>query len=230
MKTYIYIILSLLCILSSACKKDELLAFDEKPKVYIYKSNVIQLVPIRDSLTFSFAINPASLMSQTIFIPVRIIGNATNSDRKVNYEIMPSSTANTENYELLPAIIKANSFEGTLPILIKRTAALKTKEGKLWVRIIASEDFDPGVADQLSYLVKINDFLSKPASWSNFYFGKYSNVKYDFIIKTTNYTTFEGLGVSEIRFIAQNCKNALLAYEAQNGTLYDEDRDPVVFP
>jgi len=230
MKIYTYLVIGLLCTLSFACRKDELLSFNQKPKVYIYKRTLAPVSPVKDSATYSFAIKPASVNTDTVFIPIRIMGDAAGHDRKVNYEAMGISTADPESYQLLPAIIKANKFDGTLPVLIKKTPSLKNKEGKLWVTISASDDFDPGVSDQLSYLIKINDFLSRPPSWSDYYFGKYSNVKYGFMIQITGYTAFDNLGVSEMRFISQDCKNALLEYEAQNGTMYDEAGDPVIFP
>ncbi|MDR6785525.1 hypothetical protein ABIE26_004235 [Pedobacter africanus] len=230
MKTLIHILAGLFCTLSYACRKDELVSFNQKPKVYIYKRTQAPVSPVKDSATYSFAIKPTSVVSDTVFIPVRIMGDAADHDRKVNYEVMDISTADPESYTLLPAVIKANKFEGTLPVLIRKTPSLKNKEGKLWIAITASDDFDPGVSDQLSYLIKINDFLSRPPSWSDSYFGKYSSVKYGFMIQKTGYTSFDNLGVSEMRFIAQNCKNALLEYEAQNGNMYDEVGDLVIFP
>ena len=230
MKTYIHVAIGLLCTLNFACKKDELLSFNEKPKIYIYKNTLAPVSPVKDSVTYSFAIKPATIAIDTVFVPLRIIGKAENRDRKVNYEVMSTSTAIPESYTLLPATIKANSFEGRLAILVKKVPALKTKEEKLWLKVTASADFDLGVADQLSYLVKINDFLSKPPTWPDNFFGAYSNIKYDLIIKTTGYVAFN-TQINEMRFVAQACKNALQIYEAQNGSpLLDELGNRVVFP
>lgn len=218
--------------LSISCQKDKLMFFDEKPKIYIYKTGLewLDSYRIKDSMTYSFAIRPDSISTDTVLVPLRIMGDVVNYDRKVNYEVMGTSLADKESYELLPAIIKANKFDGNIPVLIKRTAALKNKEGRLWLKIIASEDFEPGINDQLTYLIKINDFLSRPATWDDYYLGKYSNTKYDLIIKTTGYVTFDVYSTSQTIYIVQACKNALLEYEELYGPLYDENGEPVTFP
>ena len=233
MKTYIiYGITGLLSLLSISCKKDKLMLFDQKSKVYIYKTSLewLESYLTRDSMTYSFATGPAAISTDTVFVPLRIMGDVENYDRKVNYELMETSLADKESYELLPALIKANKFDGNIPIRIKRTAALEKTEGRLWLRIIASEDFEPGIIDQLTYLIKINDFLSRPATWNDYYFGDYSTVKYDFIIKITGYIKFDNYNQSETLYIAQTCKNALREYEELYGPLYDENGVPVTFP
>lgn len=227
MKNYTYLLLLVLAIFSSGCSKDELLSFQEKPKVYIYKRSNDQ---VKDSTTYSFAIRAASIVQDTVFVPLRIMGDASPQDRTVNYQVMSKSTADADSYHLLPAIIKANQFTGYIPVVVKKTAALKTKEGKLWLSLVTSDSFEPGVADQLSYLIKINDFLSRPPSWSDIYLGKYSRVKFELLIKETGYTDFTDVTYREFRFISQLCKNALLLYQAAHGTLYDEDNDEVIFP
>ncbi|WP_316815744.1 DUF4843 domain-containing protein [Pedobacter nyackensis] len=227
MKNYTYLLLLVLAIFGSGCSKDELLSFQEKPKVYIYKkSNDL----VKDSTTYSFAIRAVSIVQDTVFVPLRIMGDAAAQDRTVNYQVMSKSTADADSYQLLPAVIKANQFTGYIPVVVKKTAAIKTKEGKLWLSIAASDSFEPGVADQLNYLIKINDFLSRPSSWSDVYLGKYSRVKFELIIKETGYTDFTNVSFREYRFISQLCKNAVLLYQAAHGTMYDEDDDEVIFP
>ncbi|WP_409590534.1 DUF4843 domain-containing protein [Sphingobacterium sp.] len=219
--------------LSVSCQRDQLMSFEQKAKVYIYKTNLINLATFltRDSVTYSFAVLPDYARMDTVFIPIRIMGDAAERDRKVNYELMAVSDADKESYELLPALIKANKFEGRIPVLVKKTTSLKVKESRLWLKITASDDFEPGIVSQLTYLIRINNFLSRPATWSDYYFGKYSNTKYKFIIENTGYTAFNQDYESEIMFIVQTCKNALLEYESlHNETLMDEDGEEIIFP
>ncbi|MGJ1269455.1 DUF4843 domain-containing protein [Sphingobacterium spiritivorum] len=233
MKRHTYLIIGLLCLISIACQKDKLISFDQKPMVYIYKTSQywVQSFYTNDSITYSFAIRPENIKSDTIFIPVRIMGDAVNKDRKVGYALMNSSLADKESYQLLPAVIKAGKFDGHIPVLVKKTTSLKEKESRLWINIVASEDFDPGIVNQLSYLIKINNYLSRPATWTDDYLGKYSNTKYNFIVENTGYISFNEFNESEMFFITQTCKNALLEYEFQNnGPLMDENNEPVVFP
>ncbi|MGN6416488.1 MAG: DUF4843 domain-containing protein [Pseudobacter sp.] len=229
MKYFQYTCIGLLCWMLAACTKKDLMSFQAGDKVYIYKDT---RTTNNDSTIYSFAVKPDQLQYDTIRIPIRIMGEVKPVDRKVNYAVIAdSSDAQTANYELLPAFIPANSFTGVLPVRVMRTAELKTKQYTLWIRIGNSGDLMPGVSNQISYLIRINDFLTKPVSWRDNYFGKYSNVKFSLLIRETGYTQFNGLGTSDLRFIAQSGKNAVMEWEAANGaTMLDENGEPVVFP
>lgn len=227
-KIKIGVVLSI-CMIAMGCKKDAIQSFELHPGVYIYKDSKIKT---KDSTLYSFAIKDESVLYDTVFVPLRITGEAAVSDRTVNYEsINDSTTASQENYTLLPSVIKAGMYTGYLPVKVIKTPQLDTKEMKLWIRIIPSADFVTGPANQLSYLIRINNFLSKPSSWNEQYFGTYSQVKYGLIIRKSGYSEFTGLALNELRFIAQMCKNDLIDYEADNGhPMYDENGEPVIFP
>lgn len=213
-------------LLLGGCAKDEILSFDLDTKVNIYKDRGNAQ---RDSTTYSFAVQLPETVQDTVFIPVRILGNISDRDRKVNYEVLPKSEVSEDNYSLLPAIIPAGEFHGMIPIIVKRTAALTTQEMRLWIRITPSEDLDVGASDQLEYLLKINDYLTKPTTWVDTYFGPFSQVKYGLIIRETGYTEF---GDSTLWFyILQTAKNALFEYEERTGSpMVDEFDQVIVFP
>lgn len=218
-----------LIILLGACKKEALQAYSSTALVYFYEAARNKTIT-DDSTTFSFAVMPATVQSDTIYLPLRIIGEAAKTDRQVGCELIAeSSIADASCYEILPAIIPANSYTGAIPVKVNRMPVLKTKEMRLWIRIINSPDFKTGVSDQLKYLIRLNDFLSKPSSWRDNLFGKYSNVKFDLIIKATGVVDYTGLDYITERNLLQQCRNALYAYENEHGILYDENGEPVVF-
>jgi hypothetical protein len=230
MRNYHFFItgLSLAVLFITGCSKDGLQVFNLSTKVSIYKASSD---PARDSVTYSFAVKAPGTTTDTLYIPLRIMGNAAGQNRSVALEIMSSSDADKDCYEILPAFIPADSFSGTAAVKVKNIPALKDREMRLWLKIINSEDLEQGAGDQLSYLIKINDFLSKPVSWSDAYFGKYSQVKYGLIIRETGYTSFSGITPSEYYYIIQSCKNAVLDYQLQTGSpMLDEFNDPVTFP
>lgn len=229
MKFVQYTCMALVCLILFGCKKKDLMSFQSGDKVYIYKDNT---TINNDSLIYSFAVRSDALQFDTVKIPIRIMGVAKPSDRKVEYEVVPDvSNASTVNYELLPASIPANSFKGVLPVRLIRTPDLKTKQYTLVIRIKSSDDFAPGVNNQTSYLIRLNDYLTKPVSWKDNYFGTYSNTKFDLLIKSTGYIAFDNLGESELRWIARSTKNAILEWEAAHGTtMLDENGVPVVVP
>ncbi|MBV7533809.1 DUF4843 domain-containing protein [Chitinophaga sp. sic0106] len=219
-----------LIILLGACQKESLQAYSSTALVYFYEAVRFKTIT-DDSTTYSFAVVPDSIQSDTIYLPLRIIGEAAKTDRQVGCELITAtSVADPATFEILPAIIPANSYTGSIPVKVNRAAILKTKEMRLWIQITNSPDFKTGVDDQLKYLVRLNDFLSKPSSWRDNLFGKYSNVKYDLIIKASGVADYTGLDYPAERNLLQQCRNALYAYENEHGFLYDENGELVVFP
>lgn len=229
MKKYILITFIGLIFLQMGCKKAALMPYELSPQITIYKNGI----PAgRDSITYSFAIKQEALTFDTIKIPVRIMGNVASHERKINYSIVPDSTdAPAANYELLPAVIPANSYTSVIWVKIKKTEELKTKERRIWIKLKPSEDFQPGAKELQNYLIKVNDYLSKPAVWDQIRFGDYSQAKYGLIIRETGYTEFS-VGAAELIFIAGTCRNALTKYKEENGgqEMMDENGVPVRFP
>ncbi|MGX5817657.1 DUF4843 domain-containing protein [Chitinophaga lutea] len=228
MKQLRYILLFLIPAMQFACSKSELQAFDAPDMVYVYKP---RLGKTNDSITYSFAVRADDLQFDTVRIPLRIMGQPAGKDRNVKYSVMvDQSSYSNANFELLPAFIRANSFTGELLVKVTRSTDLKTKEMRLWLRLETSEDLKTGVDDQLTYLVKLNDFLSMPASWNAPKFGVYSNVKYDLIIKATGEYDYSAIEATELTYLKQVAVNYLLAWEAANGPLLDENGQRVYFP
>ncbi|HYC29638.1 MAG TPA: DUF4843 domain-containing protein, partial [Chitinophagaceae bacterium] len=179
--------------LAASCEKSELTRYEEPDMIYIYRD---PYGTKNDSVTYSFAIKASSLLTDTVKIPVRIMGVAKNIPREVKLAAVPASTTAVEgtHYEFLPYIIPANAYSADLPVVIKRNAALKSQEVRLQLQVAESKDFKPGVPSSVvsgslagatqKYLVKINDFLTKPSNWDAqliTYFGTYSQAKYKFI-------------------------------------------------
>lgn len=233
-------------LLITGCKKSELTRFEQSDMIYIYKE---AFNDERDSTTFSFAIRSDDLQVDTVKVPVRIMGIAKSTDREVKLAAIPSGTTAVEgvHYEFLPYTIPAGAYNADLPVVIKRTADLKSQEYSLLLEVVESKDFKPGVPNSpvagsfagasVKYLIKMNDFLTKPANWDSrliYYFGNYSQVKYKFIIKVTGISVFEvgappAFSFGEMQYYEAFCKLKLAEYEAQNGPLIDEFGMPVSF-
>jgi hypothetical protein len=229
------------------CKKSELTAWEQPDMVYIYKD---AFSTTNDSVSYSFAIKPGTVTTDTVKIPLRIMGPASTKDRVVNVKaVTDSSTALPgQHYDFLPSTILANQYTGFVNVLVKRTSDLKLQEKRLMLEVIESSDFKPGLSNTapvspragggLKYLVKINDYLTMPSNWPTvlvIYFGAYSQVKYALVIKTTGRAEFPTSGpdaVSSSQFLYYKliCKDALAKYEAANGPLYDENGIRVTFP
>lgn len=196
--------------------------------IYFYKPRTQEKNP--DSLTYSFAVRAAGLQYDTVRIPIRIMGTAVDKDRVVNYSASTETPGGESNYELLPATLKANSYTGELLVKVLRSEQLKDRELRLWLKLENSESFRTGVDNQLKYLVKLNDFLSQPSSWLIFKFGKYSDAKYDLIIKATGRFDYTDMMETEEDYLRQTAINYLIAWEEEHGPLMDELGERVYFP
>jgi hypothetical protein len=80
----------------------------------------------------------------------------------------------------------------------------------------------------------MTDQLIKPVNWDGSLlssFGPYSKVKYQFMITSTGKPDWAvTIFPSEQNYLVQACKEALFAYEQQNGPLIDENGVRVTFP
>lgn len=248
-KHSLYIILPALILAAFAsCKKSELTSFEEKPMVHFYKRFDD---PKKDSFLYSFAIMPPERTKDTIKLPVRISGIAADRDRTINLKPVADSTTAVEgtDYTIHSAIVRAGHYNDSIVLIVLRSPEMKTKEKRLVLEIIPSEDFDPGLYNTPSgdgvvkltggsvrMLVRINDFLTKPSNWDSwlvYFFGDYSQVKYRFIIDVIGTGEFPSgpTGLPYGQFVAyqQLMKQELDKYEAEHGNMIDENGDIVEF-
>lgn len=229
MQQFRYLWLCLLPAAFVACRKADLQPFVEDQIVYFYQARISP--QHADSITYSFAVRPDALQTDTVRIPIRITGMAMPADRPVTYAaIAGSSSIAPESYELLPAVVKAGEYSGEIMIKVKRSPDMKSRESRLAIRLVNSADFKASLDGQSEYLVKVNDFLTRPASWLEYQFGKYSAVKYDLIIKATGKYDYSGVLTTESEYLRQVAINYLIAWEAANGPLLDENGERIFFP
>ncbi len=237
MRSYIYYFLLLTAILA-ACGKDDRLMYKEDPRIYFSK-----FATNPDSTDYSFGVKPATLLTDTVYLTLRIMGTATDKDREIKLKIADSSKAKAGyHYNIGPLVMPANAYEVRVPVYLYRKAGLKDSIVTIDFTVVESKDFKPGygdkpgisVYDRLHYKISFNDQLLKPASWDSRLatsFGVYSATKFKFMIQATgktdwNSTIFPG----DQNFLIQTVKLALYNYEQANGPMLDENGVRVVFP
>jgi hypothetical protein len=186
----------------TSCSKE--LVYKNMPGIYIDKEKLTA----RDSTAYSFAEKSAALMLDTIYIPIKISGEMSNTDRAVPLQANAAKTnaiAGT-HYQILSSVVKANELTARVAVLVKRTPDLKTRQLRIFLEIVPSADFpltitntktnstyngEPSASYNPGYLIKLTDQLLKPdtwdgsGSWFKYYFGAYSAVKFKFIIEVT---------------------------------------------
>jgi len=237
------------CLIWQSCKKENPALYQSPAMIYVYKSSTN---PYKDSIDYSFITKPITQQQDTVYIPVRIIGYSTSTDRVINLVADTGRTTAVTgvNYSFLSSyIIPKDSFSARLPVIVKRTVGEQTTEARLWVKLVNSADFKTGIDSQLTYLVKINDMVTKPADWNllagtSTYFGTWTNVKYRFIISVTGITDFGTLTVPppgqtvpftglQVFYYKTQCVTALALYNANpanNPPLKDENGNIVTIP
>lgn len=244
---YIYILALGSCCWLTACSKDKGAAsFSADPAVYF----IYRYTATMDSLTYTFVEKSSTVTVDTLWLPVRIAGSAAARDRNITVSTASASTTAVEgvHYKLLPYRMPKDSLQTNLGVVLLRDASLRDKQVELTLSLTASADFtvlmkegimaDGGYYSRNQVRILFSDKLIKPANWEtnllNF-FGAYSDVKFRFIAGVLGRSTFPTSGTGALKFFdlqyfQTTVHNALVVYNAANGSLIDEKGQPVVFP
>lgn len=180
MKKYLLII-SVLVLFS--CQKNERLIFDSKPGLYFALEDNV------DSLTFSLLGSISNI--DTVRIPIKIMGNALNYDGKFKVEIVQAATTAQvgKHYTALKEsyIFEAGTFVKDFEIEVSKSDPdLETQSRVIFLKINESNDFTVGYTKNVGLKLIITNQIIKPVYWDmpfSLYFGAYSKVKHNLIIK-----------------------------------------------
>lgn len=239
-------VMALLFTLVSSCKKD-LMSYENDPRVYFFEQDAtVNKAPVYVK-SFSFATEQASVAEYTVNIKVKIMGLAATNKRTFTAEAVTKGTNALvgTDYKFLPGTIDANQIEGILPVVLYRTADLKTVTKQLVLKVSDVGDFKGGTVEHNGFTLIWNDNLIKPDNWDTrpglvTYFGVYSVVKYQFIINTLNRSAFpiqtstydpNLLTNAQMLDLKVSLKTALVVYNNTHSTpLTDEFGVAVTFP
>lgn len=196
-----------------------------------------------DSIIFSFAKFPATILEQTITVKASVIGLTADYARELELVVDPTKTTAIQgtHYEFTSVnTIPANASYINIPVVIKRTSELENSSVSLYIKVEDNDDFKAGVNEQNHLKIKWSDSIVKPSNWDAYlseFFGEYSEVKFRFIIEQTGigeftYGNTEGMNWSQMNNYKLIVQAALLSYnEAHPGNvLRDENDNPITFP
>lgn len=230
-----FIMISLFAAGMFACSKDERLMYNDTNSVYFFTDSLLYT---RDSMTYSFAVQSSTTITDTIAIPLKITGDAASKARTLQVVAVDSATTAVAgtHYTILPAQIGAGSYKDSLYVKVNLTEDLAASEVRLMLKIVPGGDLEPGAMEQTKYLVKINNILSKPDNWDNLlflFFGTYSKAKHRFIIDVTGLATYQFFipGTTRVDFqFYDYLKQVMREALREHGPVYDESGDPISFP
>lgn len=139
-------------LLCTACSETDYMRFDVSSSgVYFTK----------DTLNYSFGVTPIEVRTHVFKVPVRVMGNISDQDRIVSYQVIPDSTEAESGvqYNILEAVIPAGKIDGYIAVEILRDNLAGThKEGytkyKLGLRLTENNNFAPtlSIDDQIRVL------------------------------------------------------------------------------
>lgn len=148
---------------------------------------------------YSFVYHGSTTMQDTVWLNVKTMGFLSNSDRPVALK----QVATGEN-DAIPGtdyvpfddpslqqfyVVKADTNSVRLPVVVKRTAALKTTTKTLRVTFADNGVFQPGYEEDAYCTITISDILTKPDAWDanylNYYICNWTRGIHQFLIDQT---------------------------------------------
>jgi hypothetical protein len=168
------------------CKEDMPTMFSQNDGIYFNASS--------DSLFYTFAKYPSRL-TDTIKLPVSVLGNSAAQDREIMIEPVTGSGINGvlgTHYKLLtPYKFPANNFIATLPIVVYRTPDMDSVPVNFVLKLSPNASFNSGITSKST--IKINlGYLQKPPTWGEIggtqwagystNFGTWTKTKYKVIL------------------------------------------------
>lgn len=232
--------------LTPSCSKNEVMDYSGSDMVHFYERYLYLGYDERrtEELVYSFAVKPSSLAEDNVNVKVRLQGRISNVDRAIKVGYIADSTTAVEgvHFRLNDGLIKAGEYEGTVPVTVLRTADMKQQSFRIKLKIEKNEWFDTGVVEDSYIAIMVNDILTKPTNWPQWYgFGTYSANKYKFVIDVLGITDFpvanryqtepiEGIYTAAQLFgFAYQLQKAYEEYRNTHGPIYmDDNADPKV--
>lgn len=234
-------------VIFTSCEKN-IDAYENDPRIYFFERAEDLNASRITAKSFSFLTFPSIVVRDTFLIKVKIMGLPASNDRVVRGEAIANGTSAVagQHYQFIDGKIAAGAVTGFLPVVLLRSAEIRTKTVQLNLRIAETKDFKPGVTEDNFFSLSWNDSLIKPANWDTalfFFFGTYSEAKFRFVIDVTGLATFNlqasarvplqpgELSNAAMLDMKQQLKQALAAYNASHASpLSDENGQLISFP
>ena len=150
----------------------------------------------------TFIYDPEEVSSDTIYLPIHLIGWLVDYDRPVSVEqVMVEGEENAvagvhfvdfNSEEWKPnMVIRANDGEPQISIAVLRDPSLQNGDHILRLKIVANEYFQPWNEKEIYKDIIITEQLTRPEHWFDFYFGVWGPVKHRFLMDTFETLTWD---------------------------------------
>ena len=211
-----FMIISLL-----SCTKEGLKMYEDDPGVYF----------TTPTYSYSFTEN-INATTKTIYLPIKLSGQKSAVDRTFEVSVVSDSvtTAQTDWFDIQPGELPKNSFDGRVPVILKRNATVDTSIVKLMVKLKGSTELDPLFTQTL--VISWTGKIIEPVNWRwlRYYFGTpFSTGWYTFMLQNAGVSSFPYDGTlsktdpitwwwsaNQVTAYALKVKEALMKYNAAN--------------
>lgn len=210
-----------------SCKEDRLLTYDRTDNVYfkhkrwgsgglLHTTSVgyeginytieARISEAIDSIVFSFGRFEEGIDEAITLVPVVIVGDIANIDRRFGYKINETSTAmEGEDFRILDAFIPAGKISGGFIVELSRKNIEKDAFKYIDLELVPNENFVTDYdsiprssastkikTSTLTFRLWFNNGLLQPKYWSSYQVGYFSTRKAQLLIEHTSLTD-EGL-------------------------------------
>ena len=115
--------------------------------------------------SMTFKQQPEGVAEAVIEVPVKLIGGASGSDRKIGVRVLEEgTTAQPGQYEILGAEVPAGKTYGAIRIEVAKSAELDTQQRELTLCLTDSPDLRVGPDLYLKANVSWHNMLPRPAA------------------------------------------------------------------
>lgn len=188
MKRSHIVLLLILAVAGTGCQKSELTAFDSPAQVY-FDFSAAQ----RDSLLYTFAYTPAKA-SDTIYLPVKLLGVRSTQPRSFMVKIDPDSTTAVadKHYKALEPSYQIAAGEGVcyVPVILYNTdPVLENASVRIKFYLEATDQLGVGLPPLSDGRLVFSSKLERPDWWGMWMGDYYSQVKHQFFLFVTGQTS-----------------------------------------
>ncbi|WP_316817130.1 DUF4843 domain-containing protein [Pedobacter nyackensis] len=257
MKMHKYFIVVIAIITLVSCKKNDYYLFNDVARLQFGPAiSELYYAPykLKDTTkTYTFVYEDNAVVQDTVFFDLYTIGGKSDKDRvfRLKQEQVPGVTNAIpgKHYKAFTAsdmaheyIIKAGQVHLSVPIVLLRDASLKATDVVLKFSVESNENFQLGEQSNIWRKVIFADRLIRPNLWdasgAQYYYGKYSRVKHEFMIEVTKQkwdnAFFEIFNADPAQrsYWLGVLKTALINYNNNHPEKpkVDEDDEALVFP
>jgi len=231
-----------------SCKKEAVETYQGKDGVSFFAYTYQQLHTTA-TRSYSFAFQSTVKKRDTMYIPLRITGKLSDQPRTVLLKTADGTTATAGvDFELKEVTIPPGVSIFNYPLILINSVGMASNVYRIVLEPAETKDFTLGTfgatpattanlqpEENFRYLkIDVSSMYIRPAYWDvlDADFGEFSAEKYKFMVKVLGITDFsyDNIGFDGFMNFPVTLRNALAAYEAANGPLLDENKNPISFP